>query len=163
MKTHSHILRHDTQAVNGWPFYFHSSQFVSPLFCQKQLKFILICLLKRGKPRMWVSPPNGKPSSYLSGGLHRSVGLHDSWRPQRRSSKIELILFVGWFVDRKSLVKPWRKTGWIEGRVSYFLGGWSASFDIFNYETRPIRLRFKTRKTHLRVMKLGQIFSYFYL
>ena len=123
MKTHSHILRHDTQAVNGWPFYFHSSQFVSPLFCQKQLKFILICLLKRGKPRMWVSPPNGKPSSYLSGGLHRSVGLHDSWRPQRRSSKIELILFVGWFVDRKSLVKPWRKTGWIEGRVSIFLVG----------------------------------------
>ena len=61
--------------------------------------FVTIVCWRKGKPHLWVSQPNRKPSGYLSKGHLKRIRLDDLWRLQKGLHQIELfLLFVQ---DRK--------------------------------------------------------------
>ena len=102
-----------------WSFLIGSSQVFILKTMKKHSELVAFFCKRKGKPHLSVSPPNRKPSSYLSKGLRKSVGLVDLTRPQDGLQKLNCFCcFVWWLGCDFSLVKQWTYWSPTKGFVS---------------------------------------------
>ena len=61
---------------------------------------------EKSQPHMWVSPPNRKPSGYLSSPLQNWLPFQNLTKTDKSLSKLIVVLIVLFSVRFQSLVKP---------------------------------------------------------
>ena len=88
------------------------------------------------KPPNQVSPPNRKPSGYLS--IRLQTQSHFTSDPDQKTVKENRIDFLFWlFVEIESLVDPWKELE--KGDKPDWFGGSEGWFDRWNSRKTPIK------------------------